>query len=227
MGNSIESYTRGRKKKYKEVRSELKTGDILIFSGFGADSDCIKCFTTTPWSHVGMVLRLDDFKPERLKPDNHNLYCWHSTLFSYHDVPDLLQGKGKSGAQLNKLSSVMRNYSGRIVLRKLQNPIPNLNEQNIIEFITEQSKGIYEYGASELVNSVYEGSCPSICWTNDKAYFCSELAAKTYRDLFHILKTKRKNNLFIPADFASGGLIEDNLKDNKLEDEIEILKPKN
>ena len=40
---------------YEEIRGELKTCDILLFSGKGAISHGIKLFTFSKWSHVGMV----------------------------------------------------------------------------------------------------------------------------------------------------------------------------
>jgi len=45
---------------YEEIRGELKTCDILLFSGKGAISHGIKLFTFSKWSHVGMVLRMPD-----------------------------------------------------------------------------------------------------------------------------------------------------------------------
>ena len=51
---------RGNRMNYQELRSDLKTGDILLFSGKGGISDGIKFFTLSKYSHVAMVYRFDD-----------------------------------------------------------------------------------------------------------------------------------------------------------------------
>ena len=46
---------------YHEIRTELKTGDIVLFSGKGGISAGIKWGTLSRWSHVGMILSLDEY----------------------------------------------------------------------------------------------------------------------------------------------------------------------
>lgn len=44
---------------YEDIRSELKNGDILLFSGVEPFSYLIRWATRSPWSHVGFVFRLE------------------------------------------------------------------------------------------------------------------------------------------------------------------------
>ena len=63
--------------RYAEIRSQLKTGDVLLFSGQGAISEGIKFFTISKWSHVGLVYRFDG----PLDPEG-SIFCWESTTLS-------------------------------------------------------------------------------------------------------------------------------------------------
>jgi len=44
---------------YPDLRAKLKSGDILFTSGDYLVSKAIQKVTDSPWSHVGIVLRLD------------------------------------------------------------------------------------------------------------------------------------------------------------------------
>lgn len=46
---------------YDSRRDKIKTGDIVLFSGEGRISTGIKWFTKSRWSHVGMVLNLEQY----------------------------------------------------------------------------------------------------------------------------------------------------------------------
>jgi hypothetical protein len=45
---------------YSEARSQLRTGDIVLFSSVGGFSSLIEHFTKSPWSHAAFVWKLDD-----------------------------------------------------------------------------------------------------------------------------------------------------------------------
>ena len=55
--------------KYEDIRGDLRTGDIILFSGKGGISHAIKLTTNSKWSHVGMVLRL---------PESQAAFLWES-----------------------------------------------------------------------------------------------------------------------------------------------------
>ena len=71
---------------YKDIRSELKTGDIVLFSGKYPISWLIRTVTGKEWSHVGMVL--NDMSGvghvelwESTKPDKNIRLVSYATVF--------------------------------------------------------------------------------------------------------------------------------------------------
>lgn len=44
----------------RDLRSRLKTGDLLLCSGSSVFSELIQQATDSPWSHVALIVRLDD-----------------------------------------------------------------------------------------------------------------------------------------------------------------------
>ena len=66
--------------KYQDIRSQLKTGDILLFSGKGGISEGIKFFTLSKWSHVGMVYKFES----ELDPKGSVFCIFYSLYFIFH-----------------------------------------------------------------------------------------------------------------------------------------------
>jgi hypothetical protein len=213
MGNEVSYYTKNRLVSYNKKRHELKTGDVLIFSGFGLDSRMVKFFTTSCFSHVGVVVYIQDESliSNELRDKDH-LYLFHSTLDSYNkDVPDVISGKTKGGVQLNSLGKVMEWYKGRIILRRQSKRI-QIGEDALKSIILEHVNKPYENGVSELLNSVYRGRCAPICNSDNNAFFCSELAVTFYKEV-GILPRNIQPYKYIPSDFATGGYISRSLAD--------------
>ena len=48
-------------KKYSQIKDTLNTGDIVLFCGVDAIGWGIKMFTTSEYSHIGMVRRTNTF----------------------------------------------------------------------------------------------------------------------------------------------------------------------
>ena len=80
--------------RYKDGRSELRTGDIVLFSGKDFISWVTKKFTKSEWSHVGFIGRIG----ERVM------------LF------ESLESLSTSGVRCLPLSRKVREYNGKIVV---------------------------------------------------------------------------------------------------------------
>ncbi|MAE81440.1 MAG: hypothetical protein CMB80_01800 [Flammeovirgaceae bacterium] len=174
--------------KYSEIRSQLKTGDIVLFSGKGRISNIIKWFTKSPWSHVGMVIKSKEWD---------TLLLWESTTLS--KLKDISTGKARQGVQLVPLSERIKTYEGSIGIRKVKGR-GGFNQQGLIELRAEVKGRPYEESKIELLKSAYDGPLGQ----NEEdlsSLFCSELVAEAYQRMGLLTETTPSNE-FTPADFG-------------------------
>ena len=177
---------------YENIRQELKTGDIVLFSGKGGISTGIKWFTQSKWSHVGMVLRLLEWDAVLL---------WESTTLS--DIADVESGKERKGVQLVPLSERIRKYNGAASIRLLDlERTPDMLKE--LSLLRAEVKGRpYEKDKIELFRSAYEG--PLGANAEDlSSLFCSEMVAEAYQRM-GLLSEKKPSNEYIPKDFSDAG----------------------
>lgn len=178
--------------KYEMIRQQLKTGDILLFSGKGVVSDGIKFFTISKWSHVGMVYKVDD---------GDIIFCWESTTLT--DVSDAETGKRTKGVQLTVLSERIEAClasSYEINLRQISAPLTDNMLMSLKKFRSDVSGRPYEKNKIELLKSVYNS------WlgknTEDlSSLFCSELIAEAYQQM-GLLTEEEPSNEYTPKDFS-------------------------
>lgn len=183
--------------KYEDIRSELKTGDILLFSGKGGISDGIKFFTLSKYSHVGMVYRFED----TLDPKG-SVFCWESTTLS--DLKDADTGKLTKGVQRVELSERLERCFSKgyeISVRQLSKALSNDMVLALNSFRHEVSGRPYEKDKIELLKAAYDG----IFGDNKEdlsSLFCSELVAEAYQKM-GLLTEKMSSNEYIPKDFST------------------------
>ena len=198
-------------KTYEDIRNELKTGDILLFSGQGFISDAIKWITKNEYSHVGMVLRIKGYDYVAL---------WESTTLG--NVPSIFGGKRK-GVQIVQLSQRLKKYRGKVVVRHLENFEFGQKERAIIRRLrTEVDKKPYEKNIWSLIKSALDKTPLGRNRKKDlSSLFCSELVAEAYTRL-GLLPKNEVSSEYTPADFsAKAGM---KLKGGaKLGPEIEII----
>lgn len=178
--------------RYTELRSRLKTGDIVLFSGRGFVSWLIRLITWSEWSHVGMVIR-----GHLLGQDM--VLCWESTTRS--SVADANTGKRRDGVQLIPLRSRVCTYKGRIGVRQLKTRLTIGGERKLVWFY------------QRVKNRPYEGRW----WEPLKAalparnkrkqldqLFCSEMVAEALMVVGRLPDGDAylPSNEYTPADFA-------------------------
>lgn len=178
---------------YATLRRSLKTGDLLLFSGKSLASDSIKWATFSPWSHVGLVLRL----PE------HPFTClWEASPDA--DLPCLDRGLPAPGAQLVPLEERLQRYPGSVGLRRLQGTRLRLKDLTALQGLRRQLTGRpYERNLLELAAAAYDGP-GGAQKENLASLFCSELVAEAYQALGLLGggTRQRPSNEYTPADFS-------------------------
>lgn len=193
---------------YNERRRQLRTADVLLFSGGGAVSSVIKKATASPWSHVGMCVRW---------AEEDILFCCESTTLS--DVEDVVTGKGIRGVQLVPLSTRIRNYAGAIAVRRLlpQPGKPALRDERFRGTIARVRRRLharpYEKNLLELARAAARSVLRNRV-ADAESLFCSELVSTFLQEL-RLLPQEQPANSFSPADFGAGGKVDELLRQGK------------
>ncbi|MDH5561015.1 MAG: YiiX/YebB-like N1pC/P60 family cysteine hydrolase [Deltaproteobacteria bacterium] len=175
--------------KYEDIRGDIKTGDVILFSGKGTISNGIKLFTSSKWSHVGMVLKLPDSKAN---------FLWESTTLS--NLKDAISGTVKNGVQLVLLRDRLRTYDGEKSIRHLSYSITADEYYRLMGFREKMRGRPYETNRLELIKSAYDGPFGH----NEEdlsSLFCSELVAEAYQEI-GLLDNNKPSNEYTPKDFS-------------------------
>ena len=198
-------------KAYKDIRDDLKSGDIVLFSGKGGVSEWIKWFTRSAWSHVGMVIKSEEIG---------SVLLWESTTLS--DLTDIQTGKAVRGVQLVGMRDRVDTYSGeKIAVRQLSK---SLSKEQIATLGSLRSKFAgkpYEESKIELLKAAADMLLPENR-EDLSSLFCSELVAEAYQRM-GLLGEKKPSNEYTPEDFSTQADKPLKLKENfKLGSEILI-----
>lgn len=181
---------------YSSIRSNINTGDLVLFSGKGHFSNIIKLGTLSKWSHCGLILKV---------PEYDFIAIWESTTLS--NIKDLESGKLRKGVQLVPLSDRINKYNGDIAIRHLQGAdLPENSVKKLMDLRKELRGKYYEKSKVELFKAAYDGPLGKN-QEDLSSIFCSELVAEAYQRLGLFSETKPSNE-YTPADFA----------DNKMRD---------
>ena len=171
---------------YGELRSLLKTGDLVLFSGQDKVSRIIRWRTKSDYSHVGMVLNSPD----------------------YHDDVTIWEATKPVGVRLTPLSEHVRNYEGSIVLRRLRNA--QLSDEDMKEFkvlFEELSGRPFEQEIPQLIGAAFDLFPEQLTKEDLSSLFCSELVAEAYQAL-SLLDEYKPSNEYTPADFSDKGKLQ-------------------
>ena len=197
---------------YEQVRENLKSGDVVLFSGKGFVSMVVRWFTSlcngfryTKFSHVGMVAT-----------DSERILIFEST-----------QLKGKKGVQLNAMSERIKEYGGQCWVRHLACDRGESYHSTLSNYIQEMLGRKYERNLIELMGATSH-LVQKLSDHDDhlKTVFCSELVCGGMKRQKHLPKSKPAN-FYDPQDFELNGVIDKHLceaeRPAKLSDVIKVM----
>lgn len=178
---------------YRNLRSRLRTGDVVLYSGSGLVSWLIKKGQAlshpdeaAQWSHSGIVLRLGD-----------TVMVFEANGYSEKDDSP---GAVQEGVSCMSLSDRILRYEGSVAIRCLTDTYPS-EAYAMVEQRMKQFRGVaYERDYSELMLSAF-GQSSGEDLTN---LFCSELVAECLEPL-GVLPI-RPSNSFSPAHLGGSTL---------------------
>lgn len=145
---------------YSGVRAKLKSGDILFTSGDYLISKAIQKMTKSPWSHVGIVFRLDAI-----------------------DRILLLESVEDMGVRFAPLSKYLRDYEngkpykGRAVLARCEDVTPEIVKTLSTFGIDELTQ---PYDKDEITKIMARITLGIGKKERDREYICSELVYECF-----------------------------------------------
>ena len=185
--------------KYIDIRDELKTGDIVLFSGTGPISMLIRLTTRSRWSHIGMIVKVPDFDMVLL---------WESTsLNNYLGVKDVYAGAPLKGVQTTVLSDKISRFRGDVAVRQLNDELEIDKIKELSNLRNEWKNIPYETDYLELLNSAIDLKIIPENEEDLSSIFCSELVGEALQRI-KIIDESMPSNEFVPSDFDEGKIID-------------------
>jgi hypothetical protein len=171
--------------------SALQTGDLLLFSGRGWSSDVIRWFTGSCWTHVGVIVCLDDVDEPLV---------FESTLSP--ESVDLFRGEACSGVTLVPLSRRLADYEGEIVLRRREGaPLAHRQRRLVRRLVQRLYRRPYRHYLWRQLLDAWPGTRRDY-----GGLFCSELVAELYRRLGWLPRDVR-SGAYVPGHFGDADFL--------------------
>ncbi len=159
---------------YIEYRSQMRTGDVIAFSGKGRVSEIIKWKTGSPYSHVGLVLEVDLYGGI-----GDAVFLIESTTLS--NLPDIKTGEFREGVQLHFLSNRVDSYDGEIWWVPLKDGLSQTAEFKLQKWLRGKHQSRTKYDNFQVFGAGLDlfDWIPGLEMEPDfSSLFCSELVMK-------------------------------------------------
>ncbi len=187
MSVSVRNFPKNIKKDYDSVRSDLKSGDILLCKGNVLFSNLIQKATKSIWSHVAFVIRLDSIDRVMVMESVESIGV--RTVPLRHYVEDY-KGEGKG-------------YNGRLLIARhsdFDDKINKIKLKNMSKFAVDRFGYPYDNDEIAKITARILGFFRRKS-KNDNEFICSEYAYECYKSIgINFKYDKRK--FIAPADFA-------------------------
>ncbi len=131
--------------KYKEYRPQMKTGDVIAFSGKGRLSNLIKRKTDSPYSHVALVVATD------LKGFGNSVLITESTTLT--TLPDAKTGEVIKGVQMQWLSQRLDAYDGQAWWGQVTTPLNWDRKEDMTRWIRRKHTERTPYDAIQAIGA--------------------------------------------------------------------------
>lgn len=163
---------------YAQLRSKLKSGDLLFASGDYLVSKAIKSVTDSPWSHVGIVFRLDSIDRMLLLESVEDMGVRFAPLSKY--LSDYQDGKPYKGrAVLARCKDVTSQTIDKLSTFGIDELTQPYDKDEIAKILARVTLGIgkkerdREYICSELVYECFAQAGKNFSF-NTKAFISPE-----------------------------------------------------
>lgn len=158
---------------YEQYRSQMKTGDIMAFSGKSHFSQLIKWATRSDYSHVGILLKVNlggGF--------GESILLAESTLLT--DLPNFDQQRAIRGVQMQWLSKRLEMYNGSVSWLSLKKPLEPKNQTNMEAWLRQTYNKKTPYDHTQILGASLDIFDQFNLENKEdlSTIFCSELVTK-------------------------------------------------
>lgn len=162
---------------YEDCRKQMKTGDVIAFSGKGRVSELIKWKTGSPYSHVAMVVAVDlsaGFGKSVMITEA-------TTLLT---LPDAKTGELVKGVQMQWLSQRLDAYDGDVWWGQVLESFPVDKLHNMTRWIRQRHVQRTPYDAIQAMGAGMDlfDWIPGVANDPDfSSLFCSEYVMRAWQ----------------------------------------------
>jgi hypothetical protein len=162
---------------YEKYRDQMKSGDVIAFSGNGNFSKLIKWATRSNYSHVGIVLKLDlggGFGKSLLLVESTLL----TDLANYDNKPAI------RGVQMQWLSKRLQMYNGDAWWIPLKQSLPEYNLRKMQAWLRQTYNKQTPYDETQIMGVAIDVLADFKLVENKEDFsqiFCSELVTKALK----------------------------------------------
>lgn len=163
----------GACEQYERYRPQMKTGDVLAFSGKSRTSRIVRWATRSPYSHVALLWRA------RL-PGGFGASVMLIESTTLVDLPDALTRRVHKGVQLHFVSQRVSAYDGRIWWVPLREPLRPTAQRKMEAWLRQTHCKQVPYDLAQAIGAGFD-LLDALGLANEpdfSALFCSELVAR-------------------------------------------------
>jgi len=181
------------------LRASLKTGDLLLCSGRGVFSELIQQATDSPWSHVALIVRLDDIDRILLFESVETFGVRTVPLSRYLSDYNHQGQPYPGGLAVVRHRTLARDQSPSTIARMLQFAVDQFGS-------AYNRNEIVRIAARILGNSLQPGAAVPKSLPG-KAFICSEYVADCFAQAGVVLQPGPCGYV-TPGDFANPNLVD-------------------
>ncbi len=159
--------------------NDLQTGDLILFNGNYFLSRFIELITGSIYSHTAIIVKNPNFLGEKYQ----GTYILES---GYEDKKDVENNRIKFGVQLTNFEELLKNYNGKIYVRKLNCQRNQDFEQKVIDFHSDVHNLPYDLNPIDWFKAKFNIDIGNIQKKN--TFWCSALVSYFYVKLGFLTK---------------------------------------
>eukprot|EP01084_Bolivina_argentea_P154645 269541_1 len=192
-----------------ELSAEARTGDVILWSGQGFASECIRYATQSAFSHASLLIRGTIQRDGNVYGEQDKVSVFQATASNLKEmVNNELKDAGKYKVQLTPLDlNIKENYAERehgvYVKLDINENIRKEIEEEIKKFASETIGDDYDHTkwfAIHIADILREAIFKKMKIHRDK-YVCSDLVASAYQKA-GILSKNPKSMTYVPGSFC-------------------------